>query len=161
VLGLRQGHADAVAVKKAYFERARECHPDLNGATPENVKHFQELSLAVNDILRELAGDSVSSDADAAGEATGSAADVARDDPNFASSYWEHISKEMSASTRAEIKAAVKVRFVSFPVISNRKWRIGTLFSCMLTRNDGTNGSDGWWRVGPRRVVGGRAADGG
>ena len=106
-LGLRQGGADAVAVKKAYFERARDCHPDLAGAAPENVRQFQELSLAVDEILRELAPGP--DDAEAAGEATRSGADVTRDDPNFASSFWEHISKEMSASTRAEIKAAVKM----------------------------------------------------
>lgn len=111
-LGLVPREADAVAVKKAYFEAAKACHPDLHGATAANVQRFQELSLAVDDILRELSGDretASSSVEDGAGATTSasSSTEMSRDDPDFASSFFEFINREMSDPTRAEIKAAV------------------------------------------------------
>lgn len=114
-LGLDPRKADAVAVKKAYFEAARACHPDLHGATPANIQRFQDLSLAVDSILRELAGDNKgrghSCAEDGVGAATGgsASAEVSHDDPDFASSFYEFINREMSDATRNEIKAAVSL----------------------------------------------------
>lgn len=115
VLGLDPREADAAAVKKAYFEAAKNCHPDLHGATATNVQRFQELSLAVDDILRKIlrdGGGGISCTKDGAGATTAGASSstaVSRDDPEFASSFFEFINREMSDTTRAEIKAAVSV----------------------------------------------------
>lgn len=102
-------------MKKAYFEAARACHPDLHGATPANIQRFQDLSLAVDSILRELAGDNKGRGhacaEDGVGAATGgsASAEVSHDDPDFASSFYEFINREMSDATRNEIKAAVSL----------------------------------------------------
>jgi hypothetical protein len=183
-LGLDPHNADAAAVKRAYFEAARSCHPDLNGSTPENVQRFQELSLAVDDILRELAGDADEEGGAATSDAspTDGAATASRDDPDFASSFFEFINREMSDTTRAEIKAAVSTqhadskshRCSAQPYVATtmcilqhsitldpRLWLCACLsvVVCLAGCADHA-GADGWRRSRQRRLVGGCTTDG-
>lgn len=71
--------------------------------------------MAVDNILQELAGDNQGrghSCAEAGVRATtcgSSSAELSHDDPDFASSYYEFINREMSDATRNEIKAAVSL----------------------------------------------------
>ena len=113
-LGLDPREADVATVKRAYFEAARACHPDLQGATPANVQKFQKLSLAVDDVLRELAKDRKKQE-NADGVRADTSEKVSRDDPDFASSFFEFINREMSHTTRAEIKAAVSSKLLHRP----------------------------------------------
>ena len=49
--GSRAAAYDRAAVKRAYLQRAKACHPDLHGASAENTRAFQRLSRCVAALL--------------------------------------------------------------------------------------------------------------
>lgn len=53
ILGLKE-NAPFVQVRKAYLELSKRCHPDINGATEENIGMFNIVISAYNDIKSQL-----------------------------------------------------------------------------------------------------------
>lgn len=45
ILGVPK-NADTNTLRKAYYDKARKCHPDTNDANEANLKEFQEISEA-------------------------------------------------------------------------------------------------------------------